>query len=460
MSIASKVTYTSLFGTDGIRDKANEGALSPQNVRRLGRVTGYLLRRSPALFGAKKAVTMEISIARDTRESGGGVGKNLTDGFIPSGIDVHSVGVLPSSALGWLTRRGKYSLGCVISASHNRFDDNGIKFFSSRGMKIPDRAERAIERYFFAKDDFSGKTLCKGKRKVITADYVDGIVRKFGNAISLKGIRIVIDCANGATYRVAPDIFRKFGADVVVINNKPNGRNINSSCGALHPALLSKVVLREKADLGVAFDGDGDRAIFVDEEGNIRDGDYVLAICATRIKKKTPLFRTVVSTVMANYGLEHYLKNIGIKLLRTKVGDKFVCAEMMKRKLPLGGEQSGHIIFLDILPTGDGIITALKVLEAITNEGKTMTQLCSVLQKFPQQLINVKVASKPQLTNIKSVKKILTNGEEQLNGNGRIVLRYSGTEQLARVMVEGRDEKLVDAIAKDIAEAIRCEIGV
>jgi len=441
-----------LFGTDGVRGVANIHPMTAEVALQLGRAIAHIFKKEPRRH--------KIVIGKDTRLSGYMLENAMVAGICSMGVDVMIVGPLPTPGIAFITSSMRADAGVVISASHNPYQDNGIKFFSSRGMKIPDRAERAIERYFFAKDDFSGKTPCKGKRKVITADYVDGIVRKFGNAISLKGIRIVIDCANGATYRVAPDIFRKFGADVVVINNKPNGRNINSSCGALHPALLSKVVLREKADLGVAFDGDGDRAIFVDEEGNIRDGDYVLAICATRIKKKTPLFRTVVSTVMANYGLEHYLKNIGIKLLRTKVGDKFVCAEMMKRKLPLGGEQSGHIIFLDILPTGDGIITALKVLEAITNEEKTMTHLCSVLQKFPQQLINVKVASKPQLTNIKSVKKILTNGEEQLNGNGRIVLRYSGTEQLARVMVEGRDEKLVDAIAKDIAEAIRCEIGV
>lgn len=466
-----------LFGTDGVRDKANQGFLSPGNVTRLGQAIAGLLKKSPRKFrnrlpnklpllkhtkGKDSPYNGKILIGGDTRESTISIKDNLIKGL--GGIPIVTVGVLPTPAIAHLTREWGCILGVVISASHNPYDDNGIKLISPEGLKIPDSAEESIEKLFFDKK-FGQKIKYIKDTNILDASkdagkYVNDAVENFRNIFSLEGIKLILDCANGATSAVAPQIFERLGAKVKVLNNKPNGRNINRNCGALYPERLAKVVVKEKAKIGVAFDGDGDRAMFVDEKGNIRDGDYVLALSAKFMKEKDNLpSNTVVSTVMANLGLEKYLESIGVKLIRTKVGDRYVCEEMIKRNALLGGEQSGHIIFLDTETTGDGIITALKVLEVMVGKKSSLYKLSQPMKKYPQVILNVAVKSKPPLEEVGAVKSAISEADNLLKENGRIVVRYSGTEPKARVMVEGPKEELINNIAKKIAYAISSTIG-
>jgi len=435
-----------LFGTDGIRDKAGAGFLTPQNVQRLGTAVSRLMKPK------------EIAIARDTRQSGKMIESNLIRGLANGGeVKIKCMGVMPTPALAYLTKKRRATLGVVISASHNPFYDNGIKFFSSEGVKIPDSRETKIEKLFFKSNGKISKNNNKAKVSDFVnagGDYINGITSVF-KGISLSGLKIVLDCANGATFEVAPKIFSQLNARVVVINNKPNGRNINDACGALYPAGLCKKVVAERADIGIAFDGDGDRAILVDGNGVVRDGDYIMAICAGFAKGGK-----VVGTVMANFGLEKYFFSRGIKFLRTQVGDKYVYETMCKEGASLGGEQSGHIIFSDIARTGDGIVTALKVLEVMVSEQSSLAELSVTLKKVPQVLINVKVNRKPDLGKLRLFPKRLKNANAKLGRSGRILVRYSGTEPLARVMVEGEKQGLIKRIANELVGAIQKEIGL
>jgi phosphoglucosamine mutase len=459
-----------LFGTDGIRDRAGRGWLVPANVRRLAQVVGTLLRRRPALFRVPLPPAFPllsgpdrvrgrygldlVLIGRDTRASGPAIERALIDGLASSGIPVHAMGVVPTPAVAYATWAGLCSLGIVISASHNPARDNGIKFFSPQGFKIPDDAEAEIERRLARRALPAVATArAEADRSSGGGLYLDHLA---ACCRELKGLRIVADAAHGAASAFVGPLFRRLGARAVVINASPDGRNINRSCGALHPEAVARAVLREKADAGVAFDGDADRAIFVDEKGVVRDGDFVLALCATDLKAKRRLpGNTVVSTVMANFGLERHLASRGIRLRRTKVGDRYVAEEMLRAGAVLGGEQSGHVLFFDASPAGDGMLTALRVFDILARRGRPLSELMGILKRYPQELLNVPVRRKTPLDRVAAVSRAIGDAERALGREGRILVRYSGTEPLCRVMVEGADARLVGRLARSVADTVR-----
>jgi phosphoglucosamine mutase len=449
-----------LFGTDGIRALAGEGPLSDDNVVLLGRAIQRLLKSRPEIFrnrGVKetrRTVTRDHSgagkvlIGRDTRASGAAIENHLIEGF---GLGAISVGVLPTPGIAYLVRKWNCSLGIVISASHNPADYNGIKVIAPDGFKIPDEAEAAIEQAvrtetaaapsFIARLDFSSRK----------NEYAQFLRAHFGPD-ALKGLRLVVDAANGAASGIAPSLFRAAGADVVALNTAPDGRNINVHAGVLEPEMLADLVRREKANLGIAYDGDADRCILIDETGAVRDGDFILAVAAAHMKERG-LFSsdTVVSTVMANYGLEKFLSERGLKLERTAVGDKWVAEAMMKSGASLGGEQSGHVIFFDALPTGDGMLTSIRILKIMLERKQPLSALCAGLVKVPQILKNVRVGSKPDLASVPALRDAIARGEKDLAGRGRLLVRYSGTEPLCRVMAEGSDDAVVRRVVDEVA---------
>jgi len=456
-----------LFGTDGIRSRAGEGPLAPESLRRLGRAIGTLLREEPRIFHPKvsdtvrrtlrlpaRASGLRVVIGRDTRASGPGIERELLRGL---GAQAFRVGVVPTPGIAYLARHWKAALGIVISASHNPSHDNGIKVISGEGFKIPDAAEARIEEVW-ASGDGSARPGTSVRKD--PSPYARFLRSQFPAGRPLKGMRLVIDCAHGAASPFAPKLFRSLGATVRALNVKPDGRNINEGAGALHPDRLAAAVREAGADLGAAFDGDADRCILVDEKGEVRDGDHILALCADAMSRDRTLGgNAVVSTVMANLGLEKHLERSGLKLARVKVGDKFVAEEMMRTGARLGGEQSGHIIFLDAATAGDGMLTTLRVLRVLRAAGRPLSALCGGLTKAPQVLINVAVREKPALESVPPVRDALASAERELDGDGRILLRYSGTEPLCRVMVEGMDPAKVRRAAEAVAEAVRKAIG-
>jgi len=456
-----------LFGTDGIRARAGEGPLSPESLRRLGHALGTLLRDHPRIFHPEVSPTVRrtlklpakvsgvrIVIGRDTRASGPSIERDLLHGM---GVEAIQVGVVPTPGIAWLARYWKAALGIAISASHNPAHDNGIKVISGEGFKIPDAAEARIEEVWKSStgEKRPGKA---GKRSGVP--YLKFLRTQFPNGKPLKDFKLVIDCAHGAASPWAPKLFLSLGARVTVLHAKPNGKNINEGAGALYPDRLAKAVLAAKADLGAAFDGDADRCILVDEKGVERDGDHILALCAAAMQRAGTLGgEAVVSTVMANLGLEKRLQSMGLKLARVKVGDKFVAEEMMRTGARLGGEQSGHIIFLDAATAGDGMLTTLRVLRVLLETGKPLGELCAGLTKAPQVLINIPVREKPDMGGVPAVREAVAAAERELDGDGRILLRYSGTEPLCRVMVEGMNPEMVRRTAEAVAAAVRGAIG-
>lgn len=467
-----------LFGTDGVRGVANEGDLTPERLLRLGQAIGQVLADSLKLLHQETRVRLprtaarhevrgraRVLVGRDTRLSGPFVRDALLAGILSRGIGVVDGGILPTPVVAHLARRERFDVGIVISASHNPMEDNGVKLFSSSGLKIPDAAERAIEELVeHPPDTWDGRTgeaLGDHSPWPGAADsYVEDVVARHKGRLSLAGRKVVVDCANGATHGIAPRVLEALGAAVVALNIEPDGTNINHRCGALHPQVVAKAVRAEKACLGLSFDGDGDRLIAVDERGRVRDGDYLLAILGLDLKAAGKLSGdTVVSTVMANIGLDLCLEASGVRLLRAPVGDRNVLAEMLAGGYRLGGEQSGHVIFLDESTTGDAIITALRVLEVIARSGRTLGDLTSAMKKCPQVLRNVRVKSKPPLESVPRVQDEVRAVEELLAGKGRLLLRYSGTEPLARVMVEGRRQSEIELYAERIAEVIERELG-
>jgi phosphoglucosamine mutase len=449
-----------LFGTDGIRGVANVAPLTPELTCRLGRVAATYLaervgstRRRPALL-----------IARDTRLSGPLLEQALVAGILSAGVDALVVGVLPTPAVAFLTPVLGAAGGAVLSASHNPFEDNGVKLFSSEGDKLPDVWEDEIEARLEAGLDGARPTgaWIGRARPVPGAErrYLDGLRASLPAGFDLAGRRLVLDCAHGATYRVAPRLLRSLGAEVATLGARPTGRNINRDVGALHPESLQARVRATPGTIGLAFDGDGDRMIFVDETGAVRDGDHVLAVCAKVMAARGELRGgVVVSTVMANLGLERALGALGIRMVRTSVGDRYVLEEMRRLGANLGGEQSGHVIFLDHARTGDGLLTALQLMRAAAEAGEPLSTLASGVQKFPQVLLNVRVRTKPPLGEVRGVAETVSRWEAKLDGRARLLVRYSGTESLARVMVEGDDQTTIEAAAREIAAAIREEIG-
>ncbi|MEO8212829.1 MAG: phosphoglucosamine mutase [Myxococcales bacterium] len=446
-----------LFGTDGIRGVANQDPMTAEVALKLGRAVARRFQH-PVRAG-------RIVIGKDTRLSGYMLESALQAGIVSAGADVMLVGPLPTPGIAFITSSMRADAGVVISASHNPYQDNGIKLFAADGFKLPDEVEAELERMMELGEHANGGPEAAGAdaigRAVRIDDaagrYVQFLKNVFPKERTLDGIKIVVDCANGAAYHVAPQVFEELGAQVIAIGVEPNGRNINDRCGAMHPEVMAEEVRRSGAALGVALDGDADRLILADEKGQIVDGDQVMALLGTRMLAKNTLpARTVVATVMSNLGLERALAAVGGKLLRTAVGDRYVVEAMREGGLVLGGEQSGHIIFLDHATTGDGTVAALRVLAVMIEEGRPLSELMArAMVRYPQVLVNFAVARKRPLDELPDVCRAISQVEDALGAEGRVVVRYSGTEAKARVMIEGTDESLIRGHANDIAQAIQ-----
>jgi phosphoglucosamine mutase len=442
-----------LFGTDGIRGTVNDHPMTPETVLRMGMAVARLLR--------EKHGRNMILIGKDTRLSGYLIESALTSGICSMGMNVTLVGPLPTPGVAFLTRTLRLDAGIVISASHNPFEDNGIKFFSSEGLKLPDELERKIEE--FVKDEGLLRNRPKGSEigrayrlDDATGRYIEYIKSTIPKGVNFEGMKIVVDCANGAAYKTTPWLLRELGAEVISLNDKPDGLNINAGCGSLHIGVLQKAVRHHKAVIGIAHDGDADRTVFCDEKGNVVDGDRVMGMWAVEMKRNRMLKKqTVVSTVMSNLGLEKYLEKNDIKLMRTKVGDRYVVERMLDEGYNLGGEQSGHIIFLDHNTTGDGPLTALQVLYLIKKRDTELSKLSKEIRLFPQILMNVKVEHKYDIKTIPGIQEAIRAAEKRLSGKGRVLVRPSGTEPKIRVMLEGEDLRLIEKLGRDIARVIR-----
>ena len=447
---------TRLFGTDGIRGVANEEPLTPDLAFRVGR---QLVATLALEHGTDR---VRLVIGRDTRLSGPLLEAALVAGLLSAGAECYAAGVLPTPAIALLTKRLGAHGGIVLSASHNLFEDNGIKLFSSEGTKFPDAWENAIEQRLQGDDSAPRARGARIGRLIAhtraEAEYVEFLCGCF--PLDLSGLTVALDCAHGATYRVAPRVFRRLGARVLTIGTRPDGTNINAESGALHPERLQRMVRAKRASVGFAFDGDGDRLISIDHTGEIRDGDYALAIAGRHFAPRGRLKgNVIVTTVMANLGLDQALQSAGIRVVKTQVGDRYVHEEMERLGANLGGEQSGHLLFLDHSPAGDGILSALALLSVATETGETLASLAGCLSKFPQVLRNVAVRVKPPIESLTGLAERVAAFEREMNGAGRILIRYSGTEPLARVMVEGADGARVGAMAEELAGLIRAQIG-
>ncbi|MBI5674399.1 MAG: phosphoglucosamine mutase [Nitrospirae bacterium] len=441
-----------LFGTDGIRGKANHYPMTGEMAFEVGRAAAYVLK--------KKHGRDMILIGKDTRLSGYMLESALTSGICSMGVDVVLVGPMPTPGIAFVTRSLRVDAGIVISASHNPYDDNGIKFFSSDGLKLPDSIESEIEKAVFSSELKKIRPEGDGIGKAHRVDdasgrYIEFVKSTFPKGKTLEGLKIVVDCANGSAYKITPSVLHELGADVIAINNTPDGKNINADCGATHPEAMQRAVLEHKADIGIAHDGDADRVILCDAKQEIVDGDKIMAICALDMKREGRLkAKTVVATVMSNIGFEICLNKAGINVIRTQVGDRYVVEEMLRRGCNLGGEQSGHVIFLDYNTTGDGAITALQILSVMSRTGKTLSELASVIPIYPQVLVNVKVQKPGSINGLPAVTAAIKKAEKKLR-SGRILVRPSGTEPKIRVMVEGDDMTVITEIAEDIAEVIK-----
>ncbi len=446
-----------LFGTDGVRGVANVYPMTTEMAMQLGRAAAYIFKN-----GHRRH---RIVIGKDTRISGYMIENALAAGICSMGVDVLLVGPLPTPGIANITSSMRADAGVVISASHNAFQDNGIKFFSRDGFKLPDEMELKIEELIFSKKIDSLRPVATEVGKAYRIDdavgrYVVFLKSSFPKELDLAGMKIVLDCANGAAYKVAPAVLEELGAEVILLGAKPNGTNINAGCGSLHPEVISEAVKEHRADLGIALDGDADRVIFVDEFGNEVDGDHIMAICATDMLKQKKLRKgTLVSTVMSNMGLDIALKKAGGKVIKTAVGDRYVVEEMRKGGYNLGGEQSGHMIFLDYSTTGDGVQSALQVLAVMRRTGKTLSELAEVMIPLPQVLVNVRVAEKKDILIIPEIARLIKGIEEKLQDEGRILIRYSGTEPLLRIMLEGQDKYQITAFAKEIADLVEKKLG-
>jgi phosphoglucosamine mutase len=442
-----------LFGTDGIRGVPGTPPLDDATLYATGRSLGVYLKRK---FGAA-----HVLIGMDTRESGSHIASVLAAGLAQAGATVAFAGVITTPGVACLVRQNDFQAGVVISASHNPFQDNGVKLFSHAGMKFPDAVEAELEDDIFKhRDTGAPKNLPQlTADESLDAEYLEFLRKRVIPGAKLAGFRIVLDCANGAAYKLGPELFRSLGADVVAISVAPDGRNINAGCGSLYLEGLQKRVVAEKARLGVAFDGDADRALFVCESGKVVNGDGVLLATARFLKSQNKLQgNRVVATSMSNLGLERILAQENITLARAAVGDRYVLEEMLRSGNVLGGEQSGHIIFLKDSPAGDGLLTAVKIASLVSMHGK-IEALVEGLKEYPQLIVNVKVRSKPPLETLPEVSRALAEAQSALGENGRIVLRYSGTEQLARVMVEAEHEADVQRFSQSLADALRSTIG-
>jgi len=442
-----------LFGTDGIRAVAGKFPLDPPTIGVLGRSLAALLQ--------EEGLEPMVIVGRDTRESGAWLEEALVQGFRDGGGEAESAGVVPTSAISFLTKTHAFSAGVVLSASHNPYHDNGIKIFSSDGTKIKDDWEARLEKAVHRNRTDAGpkKTIVRPEPGYFE-EYADFLKSRLPASLALGRFRIVLDCSNGASSVVAPRVFRELGFEVIPIHDAPDGKNINRDCGSLHPAGLAKRVIKERAVLGVAYDGDADRAVWADEKGRVLNGDHTLYVQALFMKGKQRL-RTakVVATSMSNMGLERALQKEGLELVRTRVGDKYVLEEMTRTGANLGGEQSGHTIFLDDCPTGDGILTSLKMAEVLLERNKPLSELAAGCGEYPQVLVNVRVVRKADFGEFPEIGRTAEDIRDALGQDGRLDLRYSGTEPVARIMIEGRDKQEIETHAGRLAEAIRKYLG-
>ena len=451
-----------LFGTDGIRGVAGEFPLTSQSTYLIGRALGHDLGRSNPL--------PRVVIGQDTRESSAWIADSIAQGLSSTGAEVHSAGVITTPGVAYLARSRNYAAGVVISASHNPWTDNGIKVFSGDGYKLPDAHELAIEQEIFAllKDPQSQATTdvklppsLPGEAE-LRQDYIQWLTTNVKT--DLGRLRVLVDCANGAATAEAPEIFRGCGIQATFLSTSPDGRNINDGCGALHPETVARILAERKGqfDLGITFDGDADRALFSDAKGLVVNGDAVLLLLARDMQlQETLKASTVVATTMSNMGLEIALQKSGIRMLRANVGDKYVLEEMRSTGATLGGEQSGHIIFRDgEATTGDGLLTALRVMDVMVRTGKSLAELVADLKVFPQTIQNIRVREKVPFAQVPEIQRAIESAERELDGNGRVVVRYSGTEALARVMVEAETEEKMRRITGTIAESIKIKLGI
>ena len=446
-----------LFGTDGIRGVANVDPMTGELAMQLGRAIAHLFKEAKGKH--------RIVVGKDTRLSGYMLETALASGICSMGADVMLVGPLPTPGIAFVTTSMRANAGVVISASHNPYYDNGIKIFSQNGFKLPDEMEHRIEELILSNHLHSLRPTASQVGKAHRIDdaigrYVVFLKNTFPNNLTLDGLRIVLDCANGAAYRVAPTVLEELGAEVIPIGVEPNGENINANCGSLHPEVISRLVLEKEADIGMALDGDGDRIVFVDRKGKQVDGDHILAICGLQMLSENRLKKgTLVTTVMSNIGLDRTIKTAGGNVVRTQVGDRYVVEEMVRGDFNLGGEQSGHTIFLDYNTTCDGILTALQVLAIMKQKERPLDELAKVMKPLPQVLYNVEVKEKRDLSEIPEIKRRIREIEKSLGQSGRILIRYSGTEPLLRIMVEGEDETKLHRFAQDLVEMVKKHIG-
>jgi phosphoglucosamine mutase len=468
-----------LFGTDGVRGVANQEPMTSEMALKLGRAIAKVLydtKPADALGGGPAAAfarkndengkhRYKILIGKDTRLSGYMLETALASGIVSMGADVLLVGPLPTPGVAFLTRSMRADAGVVISASHNPYQDNGIKFFSWDGFKLPDEVEARMEEMIFSGATEESRPTASEIGKAFRISDAVGrynvfLKNCFPRNLTLEGLKIVVDCGHGAAYKVVPEVLSELGAEVLPIGVQPDGENINRRCGALYPEAAREVLLHEGADFAVALDGDADRAVFIDDTGEILDGDQVLAICALDMHRKGTLKGAgVVATVMSNLGLELAMQDAGLEVVRTQVGDRYVVEKMLADNFNLGGEQSGHILFLDHNTTGDGAITCLQMLQLVVEKRQRLSELKKVMKRLPQVLLNVTVKKRKDFAEMPKVTRKITDIERALNGRGRVLVRYSGTELLARVMLEGEEEKKIRAMAEDIANEIRAEIG-
>ncbi len=441
-----------LFGTDGIRGVANAYPMTTEIAMQLGRAIAHIFK--------DKERRHKILIGKDTRLSGYMLETALASGICSMGVDVLLVGPIPTPGIAFLTTDMRADAGIVISASHNPFQDNGIKIFCRDGFKLPDEKEKRIEELIFSKEIDSLRPTATEVGKAFRIDdaagrYIVFLKNTFSGDFTLDGYKIVLDCAHGAAYKIAPLVFEELGAEVYPLGIDPDGANINLNCGTLHPEVVSQAVKEKGADIGIALDGDADRVIFVDENGVEVNGDQIMAICAVDLLREDRLKKnTVVATVMSNIGLEVALKKEGIKMVRSAVGDRYILEKMLSHGYNFGGEQSGHIIFFDLNTTGDGILSALQVMATMKKNNKKLSELSTIMQKFPQVIENVEITHKKDLDSIPEIKKAIATAEKTLSDKGRVLVRYSGTQSLCRVMVEGQDEKEIKGIAQNLVQLI------
>ncbi len=446
-----------LFGTDGIRGEANLYPMTAEMAMRIGQAAGLVFKNG-------HNHRCKVVIGKDTRLSGYLLEFALASGFLSVGIDVYFLGPMPTPAIAHLTKSFAADGGVVISASHNPYYDNGIKFFDKDGFKLPDEVEEKIEKLALGnmeEEEIRGDQIGQAHRvNDARGRYVEFAKASIKN-LSLEGLTIVLDCANGATYHITKYILSELGAKVILKNANPDGKNINEKCGAMHPELLKEDVLRENADLAIALDGDGDRVIMLDEKGNVVNGDFIMAICALQMLKEERLNKkTLVTTCYSNLGLIKAIEDAGGEIVLASVGDRYVIDEMRKNGYNLGGEQSGHIIFSDLATTGDGTISSLQILKMMKETGKKLSELCQVMEIFPQVLLNLEVRERRDLAKMLAVTAKIKVIEEKLGKLGRVVVRYSGTQSILRIMIEGQDKKEIERYAQEIAFEVKKEIGV